>query len=249
MSNTYLEVTNLVIREINEVPLTAASFANATNIQAFVKECVNRAYRDIHDEDYKWHWMRLGDSLGNFFGNTYIETVAGQRWYYTKPLATDIDDEYSHVDWNKFTCTTEGVTGEVAPYVYENLKLVSLEDWRTMYSITEQETANQATPKRIIRDPSSLSFGLSPVPDKVYRIYFYAWEQLTPLSAYDDVIVIPSQYIQVLLAKTRYYVWQFKDQMARADAALQEYKKGLQRMREAMNPSASYMKTDYIRHA
>lgn len=249
MATTYLEITNLVLRELNEVLLTSASFDAATNIQAFVKESVNRAYSDMHDDDYKWPWLRLGDSLGNFFGNTYIETVAGQRWYALKPTATTVDDEYSQVNWDEFTATTEGVTGEVAPYTYENLQLISLEDWRDRFSKLEQEADTKAVPKRVIRDVSSFKFGLSPIPDKVYRVYFYAWNQLTPLVNYNDTLVIPSQYNQVLVARVRYYVWQFKDQMNRSADALQDYKKGLQRMREALNPSASYMKTDFIRHA
>ena len=37
MANTYLDLTNEVLRELNEIPLTSANFANATGLQKFVK--------------------------------------------------------------------------------------------------------------------------------------------------------------------------------------------------------------------
>ena len=37
MATTYLDITNEVLRELNEVPLTSANFTNATGIQKFVK--------------------------------------------------------------------------------------------------------------------------------------------------------------------------------------------------------------------
>ena len=38
MATTYLDLTNEVLRELNEIPLTAANFANATGLQKFVKD-------------------------------------------------------------------------------------------------------------------------------------------------------------------------------------------------------------------
>ena len=38
MATTYLDITNEVLRELNEVPLTAANFASAIGLQKFVKD-------------------------------------------------------------------------------------------------------------------------------------------------------------------------------------------------------------------
>lgn len=253
MATTYLTIVNQTLGELNEVRLTAANFDSATNIQKYVKEIVNRAYRDIHDEEYKWSWMSVGPSLNNYFGNVYIETVAGQRWYDLKPTATTLDEQYATVDWDEFTLTTEGVAGESAPYTIKNLISISLEDWRDKFSrsedIDKSDTQVYGTPSRVIKHPNDTQFGLSPIPDQVYRIYFYAWNQLTELSAHSDELVIPSQYIPVLQARIRQFVWQFKDQMQRSSAAYQDYKNGLQRMRDKLNPSANYMKSDVIKYA
>jgi len=43
MATTYLQLTNELLREMNEVALTSSNFASAIGIQAHVKDCVNRA--------------------------------------------------------------------------------------------------------------------------------------------------------------------------------------------------------------
>ena len=43
MATTYLDITNEVLRELNEVILTSANFDAAIGIQAFVKDAINKA--------------------------------------------------------------------------------------------------------------------------------------------------------------------------------------------------------------
>ena len=43
MATTYLELTNEVLRELNEVVVTSANFDSAIGIQSFVKDALNRA--------------------------------------------------------------------------------------------------------------------------------------------------------------------------------------------------------------
>jgi hypothetical protein len=54
MAATYLDITNEVLREMNEVTLTSANFLTAVGIQQHVKDCVNRAYLDIVNEEAQW---------------------------------------------------------------------------------------------------------------------------------------------------------------------------------------------------
>jgi len=245
MSTSYLDIVNEVLYEINEVPLTSANFASSTNIQRFVRAAVNRAYRDIHDEEHQWPWMVTGESSDQHLGNVYIETVAGQRWYDMKSSATEADDQYAHIDWDSFTLTEEGVSGKTAPYVVEHVPEVSMTDWKRYYSATENrdksDTQTYGQPRRVMRYPNNTQFGLSPIPDEVYRIYFFAWDQLIALSDHDDTIVMPSVYLPVLMARIRYYVHQFKANTEDSRAALAEYKKGIKRMRYDLNPMDDYM--------
>lgn len=236
MSTTYLEIVNNVLSEMNEVLLTAANFGNAVNIPRTVKEMVNRAYMDVNNPTFKWPWLSTAVHQDEFLGNTYIETVAGTRWYLLNASASDFNDDYGHVDWDKFTLTTEGVSGETEPYTVRNLLYLSTEEWRNQYALTEEtnkyDSTSRNTPIRVIRSPDNRRFGLSPIPDKVYRIYFYAWDRPTKLVNQDDTINIPDQYYGVLVARARYYSWQRKENVNQAQIALSEYNELLKGMRQ-----------------
>jgi hypothetical protein len=186
------------------------------------------------------------------YGNTYVETVAGTRFYELKPTSSSITTDYNSIDWDNFYMTTVGVTDEVAPYTARNLRFMTTEAWKDYRRISENlddaDTQQYGEPSNVIRSPDSRKFGLSPIPDKVYRVWFYAWSLPTKLTAYGDTVVFPEMYTSVLLAKARYYIWQFKDNPQAAAFALDDFKKGLRSMRSnLLEPTPTYMKDDRMR--
>jgi len=251
MATTYLQLTNELLREMNEVPLTTSNFSSAIGIQAHAKDCINRAYLDIVLEEPQWPFLSVADSgtTDPMYGNVYVETVANTRWYELKPASDSIKDDYGAIDWDNFYLTTVGVTSEVAPYVAKNLKFTTIEEWKDFYRANENaddaENASGGEPKRVIRSPDGRMFGLSPIPDKVYRVWFYAYNQATQLSDYSDEIVFPDVYKTVLLARARYFVHQFKEAVQPAALALEEYRRGLRLMKSnLMVPEPFYIKDD-----
>jgi len=248
MSKTYLSMTNELLVEINEPEVTTIS--GALGIQKFVSNCVNRAYFDIVDAQDTWSWLSSSATQGNYNGNTYVETVAGQRWYLLKQGSSSVDTDFSNVDWDGFSLTEQGVSGKTEPYTIRNLPFVSLETWRDFYAEGEERDSSQTTPtygvpERIIRSEDNRHFGLSPVPNGVYRIYFYAYNRPSELTNDTDVVLFPAQYKPVLLARARYFIYQFKDNIAQTQLALDEYKKGLDKMIEQLNaPQPKYIEDD-----
>ena len=100
----------------------------------------------------------------------------------------------------------------------------------------------------VIKSPDSRKFGLSPIPDKVYRVFFYAYDLPTELSAHGDQLVFPKVYKTVLLARARYYVHQFKENPQAAAFALEDYRRGLRLMKlNLMEAAPGYFKDDRIR--
>jgi hypothetical protein len=251
MATTYLDLTNEVLRELNEIPLTAASFADAIGFQKFVKDTVNKSIFDIANEEPQLPFFSAGVSGATdpFYGNVTVETVAGQRWYTLKAGSSSITTDYASIDWDDFYVTTINVSGETAPYVSKGLRFLTLDDWKRYYRDSENEDdANSQTygePKFVIKSPDSRKFGLSPIPDKVYNVHFYAFVRPTALSAYDDTMVLPEQYSNIVTARMRYYVWQFKESPQQAAFALDDYKKGMKYMKSnLMNPAPKYMTDD-----
>ena len=254
METDYLTLTNDALRELNEVTLTSATFTSAIGIQQHVKDCINRAYLDIVNEEPQWPFLATGlsgDTDPNY-GNVYVETVAGQRWYLLKTGSSSITTDYGSVDWDNFYLTTIGVAGETAPYTARNLRFTTTEEWKDYFRLSQNkddaDTQNYGVPDRVIKSPDNRKFGLSAIPDKVYRVWFYAYDLPTELSAYSDNIVFPDMYKPVLLARARYYIHQFKENSQAAAFALEDYKRGLKLMKlNLMEPAPGYFKDDRVR--
>ena len=250
---TYLNLTNELLRELNEVVLTSSNFSDAVGIQAHAQDCINRAYSDIVMAEPQWAFLATGESGATdpFYGNVYVETVAGTRWYELKASSSSITADYGSVDWDNFYLTTIGVSGASAPYTSQNLKFITTEEWKDHLRESENEDDANAQswgePKFVIRSPDARKFGVSPIPDKVYRVWFFAWDLPTALDAHGDTTVFPDVYTPVLMARARYHFHQFKDAPQQAAFALEDYKKGLKQMRSAlMNPTPKDMSTDHI---
>ena len=251
MATTYLQLTNELLRDLNEVALTSSTFASAIGVQQHAKDLVNRAYLDIVTEEPKWPFLATAESGASdpTFGNVSLETVAGTRWYELKPASSSLTTDYGAVEFENFYLTTVGVSGESAPFVARNLRYTTIEEWKDFYRISENlddaDTQQFGVPSRVIRSSDGRTFGLSPIPDKVYNVHFYAYNAPTALSAHGDEIVLPDQYANVVTARARYYVWQFKESPQQAAFALDDYKKGMRQMKSNLiNPAPKYIGDD-----
>ncbi len=254
MATTYLQLTNELLRETNEVALTSGNFSSAIGVQAHVKDCVNRAYHDIVTAEPQWPFLATGESGATdpMYGNVSVETVAGTRWYELKASSSSAANDYGSINWDDFYLTTIGVSGESAPYTSRNLRFVTLEDWkdfrREAENIDDADSQNWGTPNVVFRSTDGRNFGVSPIPDKVYKVWFFAWNQPTALSAHGDTVVFPDMYAPVLLARARYYIHQFKDDAQSSAFALDDYNRGLRQMRSnLLNPAPKYITDDRVR--
>ena len=238
MAKDYKTLVNELLVELNEPEVS--TIATAVGIQKQVANVVNRAYFDIVDSVDDWSWLSADVPDDPYYGNTIISTVVGQRWYLSKAGSTNIDTDFDSVNWDMFTLEDTN-----SPYTINKLPFTTLTQWRSNYAQNEEtaaRTGSYATPVRVIRSSDGRRFGLSPIPDKVYNIHFFAYNRPTALVADTDTVLFPEQYKPVLLARARYYLYQFKDNIAQSQLALDEYKKGLQNMADNLNsPQPQYM--------
>jgi hypothetical protein len=251
MATTYLDLTNEVLRELNEIPLTSANFSSAVGLQQFTKDAINKSIFDIANEEPQLPFLSTGESGATdpFYGNVTVASVAGTRWYELKASSSSLADDYASIDWDDFYLTTINVAGETSPYVSKGLKFLSLADWKRYYrdseNVDDADSQAYGEPSFVIKSPDARKFGLSPIPDKVYNVHFYAFDKPTKLSAYGDTVVFPEQYTNVITARTRYYIWQFKESPQQAAFALDDYKKGMRTMKSNLvNPTPRSMTDD-----
>lgn len=251
---TFLTLTNELLREMNEVALTSATFGSAIGIQQHAKDLINRSYLDIVTEETKWPFLATAESgtVDPMYGNVNQDSVAGQRWYELKPASSSITTDYGAVEWETFYLTTVGISGESPPYESRNLRFTTTEEWkdyhRTVENHDDADTQQYGVPRRVIKSPDGRNFGLSPIPDKPYRIWYFAYDLPTELDAFGDTIVFPDVYRVVLIARARYYMHQFKENPQAAAFALEDYKRGIKLMKiRLMNPEPAYFKDDRVR--
>jgi|APSaa5957512493_1039668.scaffolds.fasta_scaffold20387_2 hypothetical protein len=245
MSKTYLEMANDILREVNEVSLT--TLTNAKNIQGFVKEAINRSYLDIVNEEANWSFLSVNETTSQY-GGISTDISEGVQWYYLNSEASSTNGattDYIAVEWEDFLLTTEGVS---TPIIYENLEFLPIEEWKDINKLKDTRALNDSSyrgkPQFVIRSPNNRKFGLSPIPDKDYKVYFQAYKQPTTLSDDTDTLVFPNQYYSVLYARVRYYAWQFKEHSTQAQMALSDYNKGIRRMKEQLIDSKPTKMTD-----
>ena len=226
MAYTYLEIVNLALREVNEVPLTSATFLASRGLQQFAKESVNRAYFDISNQSLKWPWLQ--NPVSNSADTTVRAVTQGIQWY-------DINFNALHLeaDWNTFLITDVDPAGLSIPSIVQNLPMITYDTWIAKYRIQDYLDTAQSVPRYVIKHPSG-KFGLSPVPDKNYWVEHNVSNSAIRFTLPTDVIPFPEEFSTVLIARIKYYLWLFRENKEQADFSKGEYTDGLATMKRVL---------------
>lgn len=216
----YLQLINAVLREVNEVELTA--IASARGIQTSVSDFINKAQRDIINSEVEWPFTVVAGT---------ITTVAGQAEY-TKPANSKT------IDFDSFTVQESASTAE------KILKFVSFNEYleRLNESDTNPNASAQALPQYVYFTPDE-NIGLSPVPDaSTYTVRYYYYATHTDMTAATDVPVIPERFHDVIVNRARYYTHMLRSDIQFAQLADRDYKEGLLRLRVELINRKDYMR-------
>lgn len=211
-NKTYLDIINIALRDINEVPMTASEFLNPRGIQATTKEMVNRAYADILNHSKEWPFL-----VSTTGSETSVATVDGTQEY-------SFDTNVDNVDWDSFFIVNNDSTrGHALQTIDEDFYTRHLKE-------RDATTGFKDIPIFVYRTKNFEGFGLSPIPNEVFTVTFSAWNDPTLLVNSVDEIAIPERYYNVLIARVRYYLWLFRENPQQANFALDEFNKGIKKM-------------------
>lgn len=216
----YLQLINAVLREVNEVELTA--IASARGIQTSVSDFINKSQRDIINSEVEWPFTVAAGT---------ITTTAGTAEY-TKPATAKT------IDFDSFTVQESATTPEKV------LKFISFNEYleRLNEADTNPNASARALPQYVYFTPDE-NIGLSPVPDaSTYTVRYYYYATHTDMTAAADVPVIPERFHDVIVNRARYYTHMLRSDTQFSQLALRDYDAGLNRMRVELINRKDYMR-------
>ncbi len=225
MGSSYIKLTNDLLRRINEVELTGASFNSARGIQAVAKDCVLDSIREINQQRWQWPFHAVQHTLVLQVGiNEYA-------W----------PSNFKSVDWNSFQIIKDSVN------VTNNqqLKLINREEWYRKLRDTDDDKSPDgiSRPAYVFRAHGN-GFGVSPAPDKEYTVEFRYFKVPDQMVEFDDVTTIPSEYDNVILWGGLYNMNLFRENEAGTSIAKKNFDDGIEAMYNIFIETVSESLTD-----
>ncbi len=221
---TFLDYVNLVLNEVNEVPLTSSQLDSARGLHLYAKNAVNRAYLDIvNTPEAKWPWLQAQDQQQTqaiLSGINKLPTIFDQELYEI-PLTDPYKDL---VDWDNIYLTDEA----------GNRLDIGILSWPEYQDYLERRSTEglKGEPSLIYQSADGRSIGIHPVPsDKTYNINYRAWERPARFTSAVTVVPLPEQFSNVLVDGASHYVWRFRENIDQATFSFQKFERGVKDMK------------------
>ena len=210
---TFLDLTNELLRRLNEVTINETDFSAIRNIQALAKDSINSSTREILQTAQEWPFTII----------TYEQTLtAGQKQY-------DFPANYSKADWETFYIK------KLVNNTPQKLKLISYDQYISNYRTVEDqnEAGGYQSPQYIYMTQDS-KFGVTPIPDDSYVLEYRYWIYPTDLTLSTDVCVVPDRFKHIVIDGAMMYIMRFRSNEQSAQIHEQKFKNGIESMRRLL---------------
>lgn len=218
MPSTYMDLTNRLLRRLNEVEIEEADFASVKNIQATAKDCILDTVREINTAKSAWPF--------NAVETTQVLTVGTEEY--------DWPADFSNVDWTSFQILKD----DALNINHKKLILINREEWyRYLRDLDyDSETDGRDIPSYVFHGHGE-GFGISPSPDQAYTVSYRYYKNPTDLSAYNDQVTIPAKFDYVIMAGALYQMNLFKENIEGTNLMRQRFERGLDTMTQLFLPN------------
>lgn len=211
----FLTLTNDVLMELNEVPLTSGNFASAIGFQAVAKHAVSKAIRDIQNQQWEWPYNHV----------------------YTTQLLTPgvsvyaLPNDCRSVDWDTFFIARDDTLPN--PVVGAWLPEMSYDRYVQYFkAIAVAEDSSQWAASQSVFRTQNMEFGIYPPPDQAYTIQYEYWRTYVPLVASSDLSSVPNLFDYVVTNGAMYYCYRFRENLEAAEDAYSKFLDGIKVMRD-----------------
>lgn len=179
MGSTYLHLTNLVLKRLNEVELTSTNFAGARGIHADVKAAVNQTIQQINTQKFEWPF--------NSATGTQVLTI--DENFYSWPA------DFKTADWESFYIEKD----DTLITRTKRLRYIGIDEWYYKYRDNDFDASPDGlrVPDCVFESTSG-GFGVTKVPDKAYTVKYTYFKISDSLVADDDTTDIPTQFDYII---------------------------------------------------
>tara|TARA_R110000737_G_scaffold80649_1_gene112897 strand:+ start:1050 stop:1766 length:717 start_codon:yes stop_codon:yes gene_type:complete len=213
--STFLNLTNELLRRLNEVQVDQSNFAGLKNVQALAKDSINSAIRQTLQDAQEWPFTLI----------TYEHTLSSGTNTYSFPA------DYSKADWETFyikQLSSESNTPQ-------KLELITYDQYLSNYRSVEDTGGEGArTSPRYVYMTQDTKFGVSPVPNAAYIVEYRYWKYPTDLVLYDDVCIIPDRFKHVIIDGAMMYMMLFRSNEQSASMHSKKFEDGINMMRRLL---------------
>jgi hypothetical protein len=211
MPSTYIDLTNALLRRLNEVEIEVADFADVRGVQALAKDAVRASIAKINAAEFEWPF--------NSAEHSQSLTVGEED--YSWP------NFFKSVEWNSFYIVNDGTNTNTTT----SLDFVSRDYYYDRLRNADLDAGNSGLdlPKYVFPSHGN-GYGVSPSPNKAYVLRFRYFLNYAELLNYDDQTRVPSTYDHVLIAGAMYHMYLFRDNSEMAGIAQQEFMAGIKEM-------------------
>jgi hypothetical protein len=223
MAYDYLSLVNDALVEINEVPLTVASFTSASGVHQHVKNAVNAAIRQINQTAFEWP----------FYHQTRSVTLAVDQVVVPYNSATETINFH-----------TVRLQGDTALNVKSQLLVeMDYEEYLHKYVDAEFNPSDYAeVPKYVFRRPD-LTFGVYPPARDTYTIFYDSYDIPLDMVSHDDVPLIPEQFRFIIRDGALMYQYAFRGDPESAGIFNQKFLDGIKTMRGIYQNRYEYVRS------
>jgi hypothetical protein len=222
MPSTYMDLTNRLLRRVNDVEISQADFPSVRGIQAVAKDCILDTIREINSSRIDWPFNAVEHT------QTLVVGVEEYAW----------PADFTAADWNSFQIQKS--TSLNVNHI--QLQPISREEWYHNYRDIDYDsgTAGKSVPSFVFPSHGQ-GWGLSPSPNKTYDIKFRYYKNPDDLSLYNDQTTIPSKFDYVIMAGALYHMNLFKENAEGVAIIKKKFEDGIQDMVNLYLPNPSYV--------
>jgi hypothetical protein len=224
---TFLDLTNELLRRLNEVQMEASTFPGARNVQALAKDAINASIREILHAAQEWPFTLV----------TYTQTLVVGTGQYNFPA------DASNVDWDSFYLKIL----TAADNEPRKLQLLNFDEYTSRYRPNEDtsSTGGYSSPVYVYQT-QELKFGVTPIPDAAYEVEYKYWSFPADLDLYTDTTVIPDRFKNVIIDGAVAYMMFFRSNEQSGVLHREKFDQGIRAMRRVLMDDPLYMRSTYI---